>query len=559
MSLTLLSSLRRAAGLLALLALAWGSTQAQSAPPWQGLTATNAHNSGKGVVDAAGNFYAMGVFNGSVTVGSVTLTSQVENSFLAKYAPTGQVLWVRQLASPAFTIADDVAVDAAGNAYVSGVYAGGVALGNNVTLPSPNGQTQAFVVRYSPQGTAEWVQFSAPGSAIYRSLGVETDAAGHVFLLGDYMTLMQMGGVTISAGSAGAMIRATYLARLSAATGVVEWLRTAFQFPSTTNVFGGRQLAVGAAGEPLVLTSFVGAAPIIPQGPVLTPTATSAPPSFAADVAVIKYSALLTCDWAQQISGPDGTFVTGGALDAAGNVYVSGGMLGPATFGSTTLPHAGGSDAFLAKYAPTGALLWARGGGGPAQDGWNHVSLDAAGNAYLAGYAEGTAQYGATTITSAGATDVLLASYSPQGQLRWTQQAGSPANDQAFYLGLDAAGTAYVRGAAEGPAAFGAFTLPGPGPAVPSYFLARLGTTLATRPARTAATELFPSPAHDQLHLPALPAGTPVQLVDALGRVARTVRVVAGQVSVRGLAPGLYQLRAPDAQGRPCTGRVLVE
>ncbi|GAB3835798.1 T9SS type A sorting domain-containing protein [Hymenobacter jeollabukensis] len=556
MSLTLRSSFRRAAGLLAILALCCTNAQAQSAPPWQGVTATNAHNSGKGVVDAAGNFYAMGVFNGSVTVGSVTLTSQVNNSFLAKYGPTGQLLWVRQLASPAFTIAEDVAVDAAGNAYVSGVYAGGVALGNNVTLPSPNGQTQAFVVRYSPQGAAEWVQFSAPGSAIFRSLGVETDAAGHVFLLGDYVTLMQMGGVTISAGSAGAMIRATYLARLSAATGVVEWLRTAFQFPSTTNVYGGRQLAVGAAGEPVVLTSFVGAAPIIPQGPVLTPTST-APPSTAADVAVIKYSALLTCDWAQQINGPDGTFVSGGALDAAGNVYVSGGMLGPATFGSTTLPHAGGSDAFLAKYAPTGALLWARGGGGPAQDGWNHVSLDAAGNAYLAGYAEGTAQYGTTTITSAGATDVLLASYSPQGQLRWTQQAGSPANDQAFYLGLDAAGTAYVRGAAEGPAAFGAFTLPGQ--AAPSYFLARLGTPLATRPARAAATELFPSPAHDQLYLPALPAGTPVQLLDALGRVARAARVTAGQVSVRGLPAGLYTLRALDAQGRPSTGRVVVE
>ena len=44
------------------------------------------------------------------------------------------------------------------------------------------------------------------------------------------------------------------------------------------------------------------------------------------------------------------------------------------------------------------------------------------------------------------------------------------------------------------------------------------------------------------------------------GRVARETTISAdAQVSVLGLPPGLYTLRATNAQGRPVLGRVLVQ
>jgi hypothetical protein len=70
----------------------------------------------------------------------------------------------------------------------------------------------------------------------------------------------------------------------------------------------------------------------------------------------------------------------------------------------------------------------------------------------------------------------------------------------------------------------------------------------------------YPNPAHDQLHLPVLPAGSRVELIDALGRVTRTDLVsVTATVSVRGLAPGLYTIRATDAQGQLFAGKLMVE
>ena len=83
---------------------------------------------------------------------------------------------------------------------------------------------------------------------------------------------------------------------------------------------------------------------------------------------------------------------------------------------------------------------------------------------------------------------------------------------------------------------------------------------LATAGARPRPLAAYPNPATDVVYLPALLPGTRVQLLDGLGRVVRETTVgTAAQVSVRGLTPGLYALRATDAQGRPCAGRMAVE
>ena len=76
------------------------------------------------------------------------------------------------------------------------------------------------------------------------------------------------------------------------------------------------------------------------------------------------------------------------AVDAAGNAFISGythGGLGddPNTYGS-------GRDAFLSKYDPNGSLLWSRQLGTPGEDVSWSVSVDAAGNAFISGYTDGS-------------------------------------------------------------------------------------------------------------------------------------------------------------------------
>ena len=72
-------------------------------------------------------------------------------------------------------------------------------------------------------------------------------------------------------------------------------------------------------------------------------------------------------DWAKRAGGTGNDWGYGIAKDSAGNSYVTGRFFGTATFGpgetnETTLTSGGGfdSDIFVAKYDPTGMLVWAK-------------------------------------------------------------------------------------------------------------------------------------------------------------------------------------------------------
>jgi hypothetical protein len=89
-------------------------------------------------------------------------------------------------------------------------------------------------------------------------------------------------------------------------------------------------------------------------------------------------------------------------------------------------------------------------------------------------------------------------------------------------------------------------------------FLASLtDATLTGTRAAAPALAFYPNPAHTRVQVPAATAATVLTLLDRLGR---TVRTAAGaQLSVAGLAPGLYVLRAATPGQLTRTGRLVVE
>src|SRR6188508_1844002 len=91
--------------------------------------------------------------------------------------------------------------------------------------------------------------------------------------------------------------------------------------------------------------------------------------------------------WA--VGGPGSDVARHLAVDGAGNVYLAGMFSatidvdpGPETVNLTSV---GSADLFLAKYAPSGEVVWAFGVGGPGADQVYQVLLDPFGNIYLAG------------------------------------------------------------------------------------------------------------------------------------------------------------------------------
>ena len=147
----------------------------------------------------------------------------------------------------------------------------------------------------------------------------------------------------------------------------------------------------------------------------------------------------------------------GVATDASGFVYVTGVYYGLVNFGSNTLISAGGADIFVAKYSKDGDLLWAKSGGGPQSDQVHDIAVDGSGNVYITGGYFGTATFGtAPPITSAGSYDIFVAKYNTNGEIQWLNSAGGAEDDMG--RGIAVGGSqddVYVTGSYRHNATFG--------------------------------------------------------------------------------------------------------
>ncbi len=186
--------------------------------------------------------------------------------------------------------------------------------------------------------------------------------------------------------------------------------------------------------------------------------------------------------WANASGGPNydrGDLV---ATDAAGNVYNAGVFWGTAQFAGTTLVSQGELDLYVAKYSPQGTLLWIRQAGSPNNNDVLDLAVDAAGNVVLTGdFWSGntvptvsTITFGTTTLTGGSLRgEMFLAKYDTQGNFLWAQQAlsqggyGSDGTD----LAVDNSGNIYVGGTYSTPIRFGIVAVTAP--ASRSFFLAK--------------------------------------------------------------------------------------
>jgi hypothetical protein len=284
------------------------------------------------------------------------------------------------------------------------------------------------------------------------------------------------------------------------------------------------------------------------------------------DVTLVRFDTQGTAQW-QRRYGSSGLDFTGRiALDGNGHLLAPmsfSAAAGPATVGTQTLTGPGEShSALLQLDALTGSINWVRTFTSDLRAQFSAVTTDAAGNAYVGGLLNGTTSLGGSALSSAaGSDDALVAAYSPQGTLRWVQKSDGSDADSINLISLSGNGELSVAGFFQNSARFGATTLATGAPNVVNGFVARFNALpTGTRAAHPRALGLYPNPAADQVRLPALAVGTPVQVLDALGRLVRETAVGAGaQVSVRGLAPGLYTLRATTATGEQFAGKLVVE
>lgn len=424
-------------------------------------------------VDQAGNIYIAGstnstnfpVVNGVQT--SFNGPATIEDIFVIKLgAAGGAAIYSTYFGGHGTDLATGIAVDAAGNAYVTGRTSSADFPVTSEAFQKTGGGEDCFVVKLSPSGAIVYATLLG-GSGAERGNGIAVDAAGNAYVAGkttspDFPVSgnalqnarrgFEDAFVTKLNAAGSALLYSTYLGGdgdLDEATGIaVDALGNAYvagstaseNFPTTANAiqngFGGGTVFFGdgfisklnATGEALVYSTYLG--------------------------------------------GGRGDRASAIAVDAAGNAYVTG------TTESTNFPtrnamqnaKAGDCadnfsnclDAFVVKLDATGAqLLYSTylGGGSRATtvngagDAGVAIAADGFGNAYVSGTtaSDDFPVLAAAQMTRGGNGDGFVTRLSATGELAYSTYLGGVGDESAHAIAVDQAGNAYVAGIATAP------------------------------------------------------------------------------------------------------------
>lgn len=193
--------------------------------------------------------------------------------------------------------------------------------------------------------------------------------------------------------------------------------------------------------------------------------------------------AACAADWTAMLAGAGQDYAAAVTTDRAGNSYVAGLTYSrdfPVTPGTVQTSFGGTSDAFVAKLSPDGKVIWATFLGGILDDAATGVAVDAAGNVIVSGYTRSQdfpVAHALQATLNGGASDTnfdaFVAKLDPTGaKLLYSTFLGGPDWDLAAGLALDAAGNAYVAGTVTNSTKPGIFVkkLDAQGALVYSYF-----------------------------------------------------------------------------------------
>ncbi len=273
---------------------------------------------------------------------------------------------------------------------------------------------------------------------------------------------------------------------------------------------------------------------------------------FFGDVFTSKHDTAGNFLWARCGGGEFVDMGRGLAVDHLGNVIVTGDYEPPGIdFGTVAL--SSGYDIFIAKYDPSGTLMWVRQAGSSGYEHGNAVAVDSVGNIFIAGLLGPSSGFGSTA-----SDNPAIAKYSPGGDLLWT------ANVDGFVRGVSLAvgpnGAVYISGQMLTPTVGFGSTVLANTYGGSDFFIAKLveePTSVGSLQSTQSGLRIYPNPAHSTLSIE-LPAGskkvTSIRIRDLAGRIV--LRSPAAEllgspllVDVLSLPAGLYLLEVAQQDG----------
>jgi hypothetical protein len=350
-------------------------------------------------VDSAGYSYVTGPTDSATLPGvngsslQQTLGGGVRDGFVLKLNPTGTaIVYSTFLGGNRVDLGAGIAVDGAGNTYVTGYTESTTFLGINGSSLQPThagGVEDAFVTKLNPTGTAIIYSTFLGGNRFDRGLSIAVDISGNAYVTGrtESDTFPGVNGSSIqpsNLNSGGGGAADAFVTKLNPSGTAILYST----FLGGNGDDRGLGIAVDGAGSVYVAgftfsdtSTFIGV-----NSSSIQSTYGGSGDSFVMKInppgTAVLYSTFL--------GGSEQDVGLGIAVDGAGNSFVTGATLSttfPGVNGSSIQPATAGSgDAFVTKINQTGtAIVYSTFLGGSAADGGAGIAVDSAGNAYITG------------------------------------------------------------------------------------------------------------------------------------------------------------------------------
>lgn len=327
-----------------------------------------------------------------------------------------------------------VAVDGAGNTYVTGSFLETIDLGGGALASS--GEQDIVVASFAPDGTHRWSKRYG-GTSTDQGAGI-TVAGGKVYATGSWAGSVDFGGGTRTSAGSGDV----FVLVLSASDGAYVVDHTY----GGANDDAGIGIVVDASGN-VTFGGFFNVGTLDFGG-----GHTIATVAFSAFIASIDPSGAHR--WSRRLGGntaSDISSLQSLAIDSAGNVALALEFEGSDDFGAGTETSAGMFDALVASYTPAGTLRWARHFGAGQSDTAEAVAIDADGNVVAGGGFHSTVDFGAATLTQSGVIDGWVAVFEgASGTPRWARKIGSATSSATRAVSFDPGGDVLVSATIEG-------------------------------------------------------------------------------------------------------------
>lgn len=329
-------------------------------------------------IDASGNQFVTGYLTGQINFDATTQLAASNGSsdfYIAKYAPSGALLWVKQFGGQFTDRSTDLALDNLGNCYVTGQYSGQMTIGSFVLNSTANSK-DLFIVKLTNAGVVVWAKTEG-GTGIEIANGITCDNIGNVIVTGQFVGQAIIGTTTLNSTvdpSSNLPSYDFFIAKYSSA-GTLNWLKNG-QAPSDD-----RGLAVITDSQNNIFVTGQFSDTLTFNGTTYN--------NIAQNVGFItKLSPAGLTVYFNQLKA--GMVVPNDVkINASDEVVITGDFLGTLNYiasSLSTISNVYARKVFVLKTANSGAFIWGKALGSNNEVSAKALAVDGLKNCYITGY-----------------------------------------------------------------------------------------------------------------------------------------------------------------------------